>query len=154
MQLSRNAESLIADLARQQGLSELQFNAEGLIPILFDGEMQVAVGYSPNNDALVLMGVVELTPDMERLDCWDIFQRNVELAEKRTRLALDPTTHALVMCCDIYVPGLDFRRFKSAMDEFVVDLGAAGLPASANARPGLPAKPEPPTAGDGVILWS
>ena len=81
MRLSRNAEGLIADLAKEQGLQKLEFDADGLIAIRLDGQTHIAIGYSPNNDALILSGVIDPAPDRATLDCWDILKRNASLAE-------------------------------------------------------------------------
>ncbi|MGQ3214496.1 MAG: type III secretion system chaperone [Shinella sp.] len=122
MQLSTRAEGLVAELARQQGLSELGFNENGHIPIRLDGQMEIAIGYSPANDALFLIGIVDPAPDMDTLAAWDLFSRNTELAERRTRLAIEPTSRALILVRDSYVNDLEYYQFSRMMDQFVIDL--------------------------------
>lgn len=143
MQLSPKAEAILSAMARQQGLKTLSFDADGLIPILLDGRLQIAIGYSPANDALFLFGVVDPKPDPDALDPWSIFARNVPLAERRTRLALDPSAGALVLVCDVYVEGLEYWRFSEIMDRFVEDLRLM-LQADDGQRPVPAALPEAP----------
>jgi len=144
MQLSARSEGLIAELARQQGLSELKFNENGHIPIRLDGQMEIAIGYNPANDALFLIGIVDPAPDMAALDAWDLFSRNTELTERRTRLAIDPTSQALILVRDSYVDGLEYYEFSRMMDQFVFDLDdltkhATDASAHTSASPPMPA---------------
>lgn len=144
MQLSARAEGLIAELARQQGLSELKFNENGQIPIRLDGQMEIAIGYNPANDALFLIGIVDPAPNMATLDAWDLFSRNTELTERRTRLAIEPTSQALILVRDSYVDGLEFYQFSRMMDQFVFDLDGitkhfAGAGASRSTPSPMPA---------------
>jgi hypothetical protein len=140
MQLSARAEGLIAELARQQGLSELGFNENGHIPIRLDGQLEIAIGYSPANDALFLIGIVDPAPDVDTLDAWDLFSRNTDLTERRTRLAIEPTSLALILVRDSYVGDLEYYQFSRMMDEFVFDLeGIIGhLGGSRTAAPTVP----------------
>lgn len=146
MQLSTRAEGLIAELARQQGLSELGFNEDGLIPIRLGGQMEIAIGYSPSNDALFLIGIVDPAPDMGKLDAWKLFSCNTELAERRTRLAIEPTSRALILVRDGYVNDLEYYQFSGMMDQFIIDLedvthlggaGGSGTVASTTPNSGI-----------------
>lgn len=149
MDLSVRMRALLAELAQQQGLPELSFDEDGLIPIRLDRRLEIAIGYSPRNDAVFLVGVVDPVPDPDRTDAWAILERNGPLAERRTRLAVDPKSRALILVRDAYLVDLEYYAFSAMLDEFVRDLEAQLAAASARVPPPGPA---PMTAWDAENL--
>ena len=120
MALSPQAESLLAEMARDHGLGALAPDADGLIPITLDGEFAIALAFDAENNSCFMMHV--LVPDIEtpfRM-AWEAFDTAPELAERRTRIALDPTG-ALVILRDIFLEGLAYWQFSEALEAFVAD---------------------------------
>ncbi|MEM8795471.1 MAG: type III secretion system chaperone [Pseudomonadota bacterium] len=153
MNLSARAENLISEFASQQGVRGLAFDENGLIPIRLDGKLDIALGYSPANDAIFVFGIVAEHLDAEGFDPWVAFERNQSLVERRTRLSLNEGS-TLVLSADAYLEGLSYPQFAGMLDRFVADLeaeiavfGASGPSAGAQSSSTLS-----PEDGDAVIM--
>ncbi|MEM8837277.1 MAG: type III secretion system chaperone [Pseudomonadota bacterium] len=153
MNLGARAENLISEFASKQGVRGLAFDENDLIPIRLDGKLDIALGYSPANDAIFVFGIVAEHVDAERFDPWVAFERNQSLVERRTRLSLNEGS-TLVLSADAYLEGLSYPQFASILDRFVADLeaeisafGALGMTSGAPQAPTLP-----PEDGDAVIM--
>lgn len=143
--------ALLADLARQQGLDRLAFNADGLVPIRLDRKLDIAIGYSPANDQVFLFAAVATEGAKDRIDPWHAFRRNVGLAERRTRLSLDPTGN-LILSADAYLEGLDFPGFSAMLDRFVLDLEDEIAAIGDQRAPFPPAQSSAPPPDDAVMI--
>ena len=122
MNLSRNADFLLEELAQHYDHPNLAFDDNGMIPILLNEEVEIAIAYSPNNDAFVVFGIVDPAPEFDSLDWRATFQANAESLERRTRLSLDDETGCLVIEREIWVDGLHFADLMNALDAFIGDL--------------------------------
>src|SRR5262245_19837668 len=119
MQLSTGAQTIIDQFAADQGLRQLAFDEDGLIPIQLGEDLFIAVGYNPANDLFFSLSVLDPEGGTALSDPWWAFERNSELAARRTRLAIEPESHALMVIADTLVSGLQFPTFSSRLDAFV-----------------------------------
>jgi hypothetical protein len=94
------------------------------VPVLLDGALQIALGYSPANDSFFFFAVLDGAPDPARLDAWALLSQDPAMALRRTRIALDTASHALVMLRDLRATGLVYKNFADALDRFVLDVDA------------------------------
>ncbi len=122
MQLSNGAQTILDQFAADQGLRQLAFDEDGLIPIQLGEDLFIAVGYNPANDIFFFLSVIDPDGDTALPDPWWAFARNQELAARRTRLAVEPSSKALMMITDTLVSGLQFPDFTSRLDAFVADV--------------------------------
>ena len=155
MSLSLQADNLIKEFARDQGLAKLEFNADGMIPITL-GDLTLAVAYSPANDSFVLFGALGAADDGTTLDAWKAFEVTAALTGARSRVAMVPDSRQVLLVAEIIVAGLDYRSFKAALEAFVADCGTArkalfGDGAPAGSMPGL-SWPELTGGGDFIVF--
>ncbi|MBT9288297.1 type III secretion system chaperone [Prosthecodimorpha staleyi] len=120
MQLSTRASALLQELARDHGLKSLDFDRDGLIPMKIR-ETQTSIAYSPANDSFYLMAIVDVDAGGRLADPWAALKANGPLAARRTRLAIDPNTKAVVLVRDIFLAGLAYWQFAKAIEEFLAD---------------------------------
>ena len=143
MQPSARAQGILDQFARDQGLKTLRLGPDGTIPIGLGADLAMAIGYDAANDAFDLFAVLDPNGDGGLADPWWAFRENAELAGRRTRLALEPSTGALVVIAEVLLGGLDFPAFNARLDRFVRDVrdlkgrypgvGAAGARGAADA---------------------
>lgn len=130
--LSDRAAALLRELARDHGVGALDFDRDGLIPMTIR-DTQIAVAYSPANDAFFLIAMVQASPDATARDLWKAFERSGLMAARRTRLAIEPDGRGLVLVREILVDGLAYWQLLEALDEFLADhamaLGRVGAEA-------------------------
>jgi Tir chaperone family protein CesT len=151
MNLSRNAGILIEDLAKHHDHPELTFNENGMISIRLNEEVEIAIAYSPDNDAFLLFGIVDPTPDVDCLDWAAIFRANAEYLERQTRLSLDEETGYLIIERDLWVDGLAFADLMNALDAFIDDFAGA---LHGDTLPTLPChRADTDDLNGAVLLW-
>ena len=155
MKLSRQAESLLDAMARDHGLKKLALDQDGLIPINLGPDLDIAIAFSEANNSFYLMGILDVQ-GAAALDPWWAFTHNQTLSDRRTRVAIEPTSGSLVLVRDLFLNGLEYWQFSETLDQFVGDLEAAiGLlrteAATEEAAPD-PSDPMQAPADDAVIL--
>lgn len=123
MNLSRRAETMLAELARDHGLTTLQPNPDGVTPIAF-GDVTVALAFSPRRDIACFMSVVEERPD----PATNWAERSLALGKQMkghsTRLAVEAHTGSLVLISTFELAGARLDKFNAALEEFVMDARA------------------------------
>ncbi len=141
MTTSRAAQALLDQFAKDQGIRSLTLDdATGMIPIRLGADVQIAIGYSPANDSFNFFSVIDPKGEANLPDPWWAFERGRDLAERRTRIALEPWTGSLALIAEVFVVGLEYWRFREVLDRFVADVEAvaadyAALRSAAAAQP-------------------
>src|SRR5262249_19592766 len=118
--LSARASALLQELARDHGLRDIQFDSDALIPMKI-GDLQIAVAYSPANDSLFLIGMLNTNAEFRLADPWQALVQSGALAVRRTRIAVEPSTKATVLVCEIPLENLAYWQFSARLDEFLAD---------------------------------
>ncbi|KPL55253.1 hypothetical protein ABB55_25960 [Prosthecomicrobium hirschii] len=121
MHLSSRATALLQELARDHGLRSLDFDRNGLIPMKVR-ETQTSIAYSPANDSFYLMAVIDPDAGGRLADPAAVLKTNGDLAARRTRIAIEPDTKAVMLVRDIFLAGLAYWEFSKAVEAFVADV--------------------------------
>lgn len=118
--LSARAAALLQDMARDHGLRGLEFDKDGLIPIQIGG-VQLAIAYSGANDSFFMMSVIDDRADGKLADPWHLFELCAGLANRRTRLAIEPKSGSLVLVSELFAAGIDYWQLAQALESFARD---------------------------------
>lgn len=118
--LSARAAALLQDMARDHGLRGLEFDKDGLIPIQIGG-VQMAIAYSGANDSFFMMSVIDDRADGKLADPWRLFELCAGLANRRTRLAIEPKSGSLVLVSELFAAGIDYWQLAQALESFARD---------------------------------
>ena len=146
--LSARAASLLSELAKDHGVGPLDFDADGLIPMTIH-DKQVAVAFSPANDSFFFVSLVQTPDEARSVDPWLAFEMSGLLAKRRTRLAIEPGSKALMLVREIPLAGLAYWQFIDAIDEFLGDLASALKDGSGHAGK---SKPPPPDLSADMLM--
>ena len=141
--LSSLAENILKDLARDHGLSDLKADENGLVEVTLDENITVALAFG--GDLCVMTSVVSETSEKALADPWMVFDAPEDWADRRTRLAVEPETNALMLIRDLLLEGVSYGAFAEAFAAFVTDVEAARSLAGDGGRsaaPGGTAAPE------------
>lgn len=154
MQTSARAQGILDQFARDQGVAPLRFDRDGLIPITLGPDLVVAIGYNAAVDAFFFFAVLDVEGGKAPGTAWWAFGENARLAERRTRLALEPSTDALTLAADLPVAALDYPAFADALDRFVRDCKdvRARIPSGDPRRPHRAVVAEP-VGGDEFVTF-
>lgn len=135
--LTPQAENILKDLARDHGLSRLDADDEGLVEVTLDDQITVAFAFS--GLMCVMTSVISESSEAALADPWKMFDAPEDWADRRTRLAIEPESKALMLNRDLLLEGLSYGEFAKAFEAFAADVEAAqalagdgkGSPASA-----------------------
>lgn len=153
MTLSRNAETMLDALARDQGLRRpLRPGPDGVIPLEVGAELKIGITFSPANDSFYLMGALGPAGD-DRLEAlWALLVDTADLAERRTRVGLEPGSGQAVLVRDIFLAGLRYDDFAAALEIFAADLEQALVALGQDGAAGAPVRAAELDAGDMMIF--
>jgi hypothetical protein len=133
--LTRQAEALLADLARDHGLKALAPDENGLVQVTLDDSMAIAFAFAAPGNVCIMMHVLEEAPERPYPRAWEAFDLSESWADRRTRIALEPSSGALMILRDIVLEGLSYAGFARAFETFASDaeeararFGAGGGP--------------------------
>lgn len=121
--LSPQAENILKDLARDHGLSRLDADDEGLVEVTLDDRVTIAFAFSEL--MCVMTSVVSESSEAAQADPWIMFDAPADWADRRTRLAIEPDSKALMLNRDILLEGLSYGEFAKAFEAFANDVEAA-----------------------------
>ena len=121
--MNSRATSLLAELAADHGVDNLEPDADGLVAIDFD-DHSVALGFSESWDSVFMTTV--LAQDLAPLsgDYLRAFQVGRELAARATRLAIEPDSSALILIAEAPLQHLTYGAFSKVLENFVQDMQA------------------------------
>lgn len=143
--LTPQATALLAEMARDHGLSSLEPNDDGLIPITLDDGFVFTLAFDGVNNAVFVMTVLA-TADAADVPDWPTFGWNAGTAERRTRIARAPDG-ALVLIRDMPLTGLEYWSFAKGLETFVSDASDAAAAIGLGPAPAA-------TGGDGLTAFS
>ena len=139
MRLSRLAETMLDELAQQQGLPALQPNEDGIIPVEL-GDVTLAIAFSEQRDTAYFMTVLSDRPD--QLPKWQTkaLAFGATFKQRPTRLAVEPQTGQLVLVSHLALAGARADQFNAALEQFLGDVRATRASLDMHATSGSSAK--------------
>lgn len=120
-QLTTNAAALVAALAHDHGINGLAPDADGLIPIDFEGETVVLI-FATAWDSVFITAVLATDAQAALDDAFRPFRIGARLASRNTRIGRDEESGALVLTREIGLVGLSYPAFNSALAAYLEDL--------------------------------
>jgi hypothetical protein len=119
--LSARGTALLQEFAKDHGVSKLDFDRDGLIPMTI-GDAQLALAYSPANDSFFFIAAIRTPEEGELADPWQAFALSGNMAARRTRIAIEPKSKLEVLVREVLLEGLTYTKFLTSIDEFICDL--------------------------------
>lgn len=115
-----NAQDLIAQLAQEVNLPDLQLNDRGCARIVFDQKIPVDIEHLADDNRLVLYSVLgqpvgDRASVMERLLHANYFGSGTDGAV----FSLDPWKHDILLIRTLELDGCDWTAFSAALDSLV-----------------------------------
>ncbi|MBK5941111.1 type III secretion system chaperone [Halochromatium roseum] len=142
-----NAQDLIAQLARETGLSDLRLNDKGCARVIFDQTIAIDMEHLADDNRLVLYAVLghpagDRASVMERLLQANYFGSGTGGAA----FALDPWKNDILLIRTLELEGCDWTAFSAALDSLVAHVERWQAELSTTPTPetaGAPAAGEP-----------
>ena len=118
--LSPAAAALVADIARNYGLTTLAPDGDGLLRIDIEGQ-DILIAFSDAWQSVVLTAVLAWDAALPGQGPYRAFALRDRFQGPTTRLARAPDSGALVLVAELGLKGLHYAAFAIAMQTFLSD---------------------------------
>lgn len=123
--LSRQAEALLTEMARDHGVPQIKPDEEGLIPIILDDSIVVMLTFNEANDSCFMFHVLTVGLDETFDGTWACFDPPPEWDARRTRIGFEQENNSLSLVCELFLKGIAYGAFSTALERFVADIAEA-----------------------------
>ncbi|MEL6337916.1 MAG: type III secretion system chaperone [Pseudomonadota bacterium] len=125
LELSRQAEALLAEMARDHGVPAIKPDEEGLIPIILDDSIVVLLTFNRANDTCFIFHVLGVGIEEPFDAAWSCFDTPAAWDSRRTRIGFEQENNSLSLVCELFLKGISYGDFSAALERFVEDIAEA-----------------------------